>query len=177
METVSVRDFLKKISRSMTGKENIPLDHGAGLPMLEIAGDYLLVSVFYYRCVFGKNDTSRIYPPEIMISADYPSGTIARLELLRTREIYRDIDFKKPIGTFRHEAVKHLDRGGYMKKKEELYALLDRQIAYLGGEGAFTRDDAAELRSLYMLLAEPSLLPYYKNMSESFFRQFFVKEQ
>lgn len=170
---ISIKDFIRNIGLSAIGRECIPLDTGYGLPMLEMVGDRLLVSVFFYRTVPGKRDTTKIYPPQLIISADYPGGKIMRMNFLAACPEYCETNFDLPIGTFRHEAIKHLDKGQYKEKKNELFALIDKQIAYIGGEGHFTREDASVLRSLYTMLAEPSLYPYYKLMSGDFFEQYF----
>lgn len=174
---ISIKDFLQRIKLGAVGKECIPLDTGMGLPVLETVGDRLLVSVFFYRTFPGRNDTTKIYPPQLFLSADYPDGKIMRLNFLAADPLYCETDFDSAIGTFRHEAVKRLNRAEYKAKKRELFDALDRQIAYLGGAGSFTKEDALALKGLYSMLAEPSLYPYYRALSEEFFEQYFAKEK
>lgn len=169
---LSIKDFLKKTNTSPVVRSSIPMGLGAGLPTLNIAGDRLLVSMFYYRTVPRPDDKTLIMPAEYALSFDYPSGWLASFETLRLSPRYANVDFDKPVGTFRHEAIKHLDRAGYAAKKGELHALLDALVAHLGGEGDFTRADEAALAELYGLLAEPSLLPFYKALAPQFYTRY-----
>ena len=87
------------------------------------------------------------------------------------------MNFGKPVGTFRHDAVKHLDRNGYRQMKTELFDVLNRLIAYLGDEGEFTQKDEEKLSQLYSMITEPSLHPFYKAISPKFFERYIEKEQ
>lgn len=167
-----IKDFLKQINRSAVVRSYVSMGLGAGLPELDIVGDHLLVTVFYYRVHPRKDDQSLIMPPEYVLSFDYPSCRLASFEALRMSSRGKDLDFNQPVGTFRHDAIKDLDRAAYQAKKDELYALLDRLIASLGGEGEFGEADERALRALYQLLAEPSLKPAYRTIAPAFFARF-----
>ena len=115
---LSIQEFLKKINTGSAVRENIPMGLGMGFPVLHITGDRLLVSVFYYRSVLRPNDQTLLMPPEYKLTLDYPSGKLISFENLRLDPRYAKVNFDKPAGTFRHEAIKHLDRDGYKKAKE-----------------------------------------------------------
>lgn len=173
---ISLKEVLHKINIGEAVRSAVPMGMGAGLPMLEIAGERLLVSVFYYRSNPKPGDKTELFAPKYIISVGYPDCKLAAFRTLPHEAKYASTDFTAPVGTFRHDAVKHLDRKQYVDKKNELYALLDKQIAYLGGEdGVFTAEDREKLRGLYAMLAEPSLLPFYRDMSEKFFEEYFTK--
>ena len=172
---LSIQEFLKKINTGSAVRENIPMGLGMGFPVLNITGDRLLVSVFYYRSVLRPNDQTLLMPPEYKLTLDYPSGKLTSFENLRLDPRYAKVNFDKPLGTFRHAAIKHLDRDGYMKAKEDLYNTLNLLIAYLGDEGEFTQQDEEKLARLYGMMAEPSLYPFYKAISPQFFTRYIEK--
>lgn len=173
---ISIKEVLHRINTSEAVRSAVPMGMGAGLPMLEIAGERLLVSVFYYRSNPKPDDKTELFAPKYIISVGYPDCKLAAFRTLPYEAKYAQTNFGSPVGTFRHDAVKHLNHKQYVDKKDELYALLDKQAAYLGGEdGVFTAEDRERLRGLYAMLAEPSLLPFYRDMSEKFFEQYFTK--
>ena len=70
---LSIQEFLKKINTGSSVRENIQMGLGMGFPVLNITGDRLLVSVFYYRSVLRPNDQTLLMPPEYKLTLDYPS--------------------------------------------------------------------------------------------------------
>lgn len=174
---ISVKEVLHKINVCEAVRAVVPMGMGAGLPMLEIAGGRLLVSVFYFRSAAKPDDKTELFAPQYIISVGYPDCKLAAFRTLPLEAKYAGTDFSAPAGTFRHDAVKHLNHKQYADKKDELYALLDKQIAYIGGEdGVFTAEDRDRLKELYAMLAEPSLLPFYRDMSPRFFEEYFTEE-
>lgn len=167
-----IKDFLKKINCSPAVRSYVGMGRGASYPVLSIVGDRLLVTVFYYRVLPRKNDQSLIMPPEYVLTFDYPSCKLASFEAVRMTARGQKINFDKPVGTFRHDAIKHLDRGAYQAKRNELYSSLDKLIASIGGEGEFGDADEKGLRALYQMLAEPSLYPAYRSCAPAFFARF-----
>lgn len=173
---ISIKEVLHKINISEAVRSAVPLGMGAGLPMLEIAGERLLVSVFYFRSNPKPDDKTELFAPKYIISVSYPECKLAAFRTLPYEEKYAGTNFNAPVGTFRHDAIKNLNHKQYVDKKNELYALLDKQTAYLAGDDdAFSAADRDSLRGLYATLAEPSLLPFYRDMSETFFNQYFTK--
>lgn len=174
---ISIKEVLHRINTSEAVRSAVPMGMGAGLPMLEIAGERLLVSVFYYRSNPKPDDKTELFAPKYIISVGYPDCKLAAFRTLPYEAKYAQTNFGSPVGTFRHDAIKNLNHKQYVDKKNELYALLDKQIAYLAGDDdAFSAADRDDLRGLYAILAEPSLLPFYRDMSEKFFEEYFTKE-
>lgn len=173
---LSIQEFLKKMNTSVVVRENIPMGLGMGFPVLNIVGDRLLVSVFYYRTILRPNDKTLLMPPEYFLTFDYPSAKLTSFQSLRLDQRYQKLDFGKPVGTFRHEAIKHLNRDEYKQMKIELFDVLNRLIAYLGDEGEFTQKDEEKLHQLYSMMTEPSLHPFYNAISPIFFERYIGKE-
>lgn len=172
---VLIEDFLKRINTSTVVRSNIPMGLGMGFPMLNIVGDNLLVSVFYYRSILRPEDQTLLMPPEYQISVDYPSGKLVSFRNLRLDSGYRNLNFDKPAGTFRHEAIKGLDRAEYKQKKQELFSLMDKLVAFLGEEGEFGSEEEIELSQLFSMLAEPPLYSFYQAMAPQFYQRFIRK--
>lgn len=170
-----IQDFLKKINTNSVVRENIPMGLGMGFPVLNITGDRLLVSVFYYRSILRPQDQTLLMPPEYTLTVDYPSGKLISFENLRLDARYAKVNFDKPAGTFRHEAIRHLDREGYRKAKEDLYEALNRLVAYLGEEGDFTQQEEEQLSQLYGSMTEPGLHPFYRALSPQFYTRYIEK--
>lgn len=165
---ISLKDFLKRTNNGPVVRSSVPMGYGRGLPLLNIVGDRLLVTVFYYKSIPRPNDQTLLMPPEYLLSFDYPSGRLVSFEALRLSPRCKNVNFSRPVGTFRHDAIKNLNRDQYQAKKDELYAYVDKLIANLGDEGEFTDADEASLCELYGLLTEPSLIPAYRMAAPQF---------
>lgn len=172
---ISIQDFLKKINTSCVVRSYVSLELGMGFPMINIEKDSLIISVFYYRSVLRPNDKTLIMPPEYEMSFEYPSGRLVSFQNLRLSPCYTAIDFEKPVGTFRHEAIKNMNKREYKAEREKLYNMVNRLISYLGEEGDFFKNDEEEMSELYTKLTEPSLHPFYKAMAPEFFQRYISK--
>ena len=169
---LTIQEFIKKIKLNNAVRENVPMGFGMGYPMLDIKVDRLLISVFYYRSVVRPADKTLLMPPEYMLTFEYPSGKLVSFESLRMDARFAKVEFAKPVGLFRHEAIKHLTRNAYQEQREELFNMLNLLIASLGDEGEFTQDDEKKLSDLYTMLTEPGLYPFYRYMSPRFFDRY-----
>ena len=172
---ITIQEFLKSAKNNSVVRENIPMGLGMGFPMLNIVDDQLLVSVFYYRSVIRPDDKTLLMPPEYIVTFDYPSGKLISFETLRLDARFAKVVFEKPIGLFRHDAIKDLTFVEYKEKKDVLYNTLNKLIASLGEEGNFTEEDEQELSNLYSVLTEPALHPFYKLLSPKFFARYIKK--
>ncbi len=172
---VTIQEFLKNVNTGHVVRSSVPMGLGKSLPMLEIADDRLLVTLFFYRSILRPEDKTLLMPPEIIASFEYPNARLVTFETLRLSRRFTGVEFDKPAGLFRHEAIRHLDREAYMAEKERYYEKLNALIAFLGGGEAFTQEDEDELARLFTLLAEPGLYPYYRAASPQFCERFLRK--
>jgi len=167
---LTMQEFLKLLNNSETVRKLVPLGLGMGLPMLNIVGDTLCVTVPYYKSVPRKDDKTLIFPTENIIIAKWPTGNILEFRSLRYDKEYQKIDFDKPVGTFRHEAVKQWNRGEYQKKKLELYCMYDTFISSLFSDELYTGEE--DFSKLLGMIMEPSLRPFYKKIGREFYNKF-----
>ena len=78
----------------------------------------------------------------------------------------------EPVGLFRHEAVKDLNKEEFEALKDKLYELYDSIInAQLEGREVQTVDKLS-FKQLISRLMEPSLLGLYKLLDEPFYNKY-----
>ena len=111
---VTIQEFLKNVNTGHVVRSSVPMGLGKSLPMLEIADDRLLVTLFFYRSILRPEDKTLLMPPEIIASFEYPNARLVTFETLRLSRRFTGVEFDKPAGLFRHEAILHLDREAYM---------------------------------------------------------------
>jgi hypothetical protein len=166
---ITMEEFLKELNKSDIVRKQVPLGLGMGLPMLDIIGEELCVSVPYYKVIPAPEDKTLIFPPEYVITAKWPNGLIVGYQNLRYDREYSKVKFDKPIGTFRHEAIKQWNKGEYQRKKAELFKMYDAFIASLYSDEPYTDDGFAELLNT---IIEPSLRPFYMRIGKGFYHKF-----
>lgn len=168
----TIQEFIRQIGTGEAVRSLIPMGFGMSYPLLRTEGEHLLVTVFYYRSKVKPQDKTELFPPEYVLTFDFPSGRLMTFETLRVDPRCRNIAFDKPAGLFRHEAIRDLNRDQYRAKREEFYESLNGLIAYLGGEGSFSAEQEQTLSELCTLLYEPPLYPFYRTLARPFFERF-----
>ena len=127
----------------------------------------------YFRFVRGEEaDKSLIYPIKYQATYLWPSGKLIEFEDLEYNPVYSKVDFSKPIGTFRHEAIQKYNSGQYEEKRAELYSFYDTLIDFLVNGSEFTAEAEKSFKDLLNVIIEPSLVPIYKVLDEKFARRF-----
>lgn len=166
---MTMQEFLQELNKSDIVRKQVPLGLGMGLPMLEIIGEELCVTVPYFKVIPAKDDKTLIFPPECVITVKWPSGLLVSYKNLRYDKEYSKVKFDKPVGTFRHEAIKNWNKGEYQSKKAELLKMYDAFIANLYSEEPYEEKGFSELLNT---IIEPSLRPFYMRMGKGFYHKF-----
>ncbi len=166
---MTMQEFLKVLNKSDIVRKQVPMGLGMGLPMPDIIGDTLCVSVPYYKVIPAKEDKTLIFPPEYVITAKWPNGAVIGFKNLRYDREYSKVKFDKPVGTFRHDAIKQWNKGEYQSKKTELFQKYDIFIASLYSEEPYTEEGFSDLLNV---IIEPSLRPFYQRIGRSFYNKF-----
>lgn len=170
----------KKISVSAILKElktdgfvlhaGMPMGYLPGLPILEIRNEELCLTIPYLKYkVTGQVDKTLVYPIRFTLTLVLPELRVAEFRDLGYQSAFRKIDFTKPVGLFRHEAVKHLTKQAYQQSREELLGCYDKVIAALLYGENYTQEDEARMQELLQMMVEPSLLPIYKELNADFY--------
>jgi hypothetical protein len=167
---MTMQEFLKALNKSDVVRKTVSLGLGMGLPMINIVGENVCVSVPYYKVVPAKDDKTLIYPPECIVTAKWPNGIVTGFSNLRYDKDYQKVNFDKPVGTFRHEAIKQWNRGEYQSKKMELYTMYDEFLASLYSDEPYTGGEA--FSELLNIIIEPSLRPFYQKIGKGFYNKF-----
>ncbi len=173
---IKMKDFLKDIKNSAIGRSMIPLGYGHGLPIIcEIDGE-IIIRVPFFREDFRGNDKTLVFPIQYIISAVWKNGKIIEARDLSYAPGFRNIEMSRPVGTFRHEAVAHMNKGEYFREKDALYTCYDKVlISKMTGEPLLKQDEKRFISKLNVIL-EPSLKPFYFALDKEFSEAYINKE-
>lgn len=173
---INVKDILRGTkSDSFILNCNMPMGYSAGLPILHIRNEELCLTIPFlkYR-VTGQVDKTLVYPIRYTTTMLLPEKTFIEFRNLAYQPRFQKVDFSKPVGLFRHEAVKHLTKQEYQSARDELLGLYDKVIrALLYGE-EYGAQEEQRMKQLLQMLVEPSLLPIYKALDGDFYNKYLV---
>ena len=137
---------------------------------------FVIIPYLRYR-VTGKIDQTQVLPPRYLVIVDWTTGQVVGYQDLVSDRRFASIDFDKPVGLFRHTAIRHMKKTDYEQARKELYSLIDTLCASYQGTVEFDEIDAAKLHRSYSTLLEPSVKPFYHAIDKEFFEQFIETEQ
>lgn len=151
----------------------IPLGYVPDYPMITgtIEKPVLVIPFLKYK-VTGVVDKTLIFPVRYVLVYDLKEKKFTGFhDLTKIRE-FDDFDFEAPIGLFRHESIRDLDKNAYREKQKELYQSYSAVInALLDGQQPDEKDTSA-LKELLGIMLEPSVKPFYQLLSPSFCQQY-----
>ncbi len=169
----NLSDFYREMRADpFVNKARIPLGYAQGYPMI-LGGDDLKLAVPYLRYkITGVADETMVFPIRYIFVYSIKNTGFTGFYDLRTVKCFSGINYGKPVGLFRHEAVKNLNKNEYREKQKELYGAYSAVLtAALNGEEPDPNTEA-QLRSLLGLLLEPSLKPFYRVFAPDFFNKY-----
>lgn len=153
----------------------MPMGYVPGLPILCILNGNLCMKIPYLQYkVTGEVDKTYVYPVRYVVTIIVPEGQIASFEDLSLNEAFAQVNFSNPIGTFRHEAIKDLDKAAYNSLRKALYGMYDNMVKGLIGDSQFTDEDERKFKRLFNVILEPSQRPFYKAINMSFSNKYIV---
>lgn len=154
---------------------SLPMGYVHGLPILHIKNDRLCMTVPYLKYkITGEIDKTYVYPIKFTVTVSLPENKIIAFRDLEFEPAFKNVDFFKPVGLFRHDAIKHLTKKEYAVKKDELFSQYDRVINSLLYSGEYSVTDEQKMSELIQLLIEPSLKPIYKVLDSDFYNKYIV---
>lgn len=167
---MKTEEVLKNLKTNAGLMGNLPLGYTHGIPMLSLRNDTPCLVVPYLKYqITGEVDKTRVFAPRFVATATMKNGSVVKFEDLAYDSRFEEIDFNKPIGLFRHQAIKHLGKNDYKKVRNHLYFMLDKLSSSMTGESEFNEMDLMKLTQLASLLIEPSVKPFYHAINKSFF--------
>lgn len=173
---ISVKNILKKMKNDdFILNCQMSMGYTYGLPILQIVNDRLCLAIPYLKYkATGEVDKSYVFPIRYMVTLVLPEVKPIEFIDLKFDELFVKVDFEKPIGLFRHEAIKHLNKKEYEAKRTELFDCYDKVIDSLINGTEYTDDDDKKMADLIKMLVEPSLLPIYKAIDENFYNKYMI---
>lgn len=192
-EKFNLKKLLKQITTSPYILNcNMPLGYVAGYPIIKkVRGKVCIVIPYLKYKVTSMPDKTQVFPikytvtfapaaldsekklvPSNVEKKETLCGHFVGFEDLSYNPIFDPVDFTKPIGFFRHKAVKDLSKEEYSMLRDELYGLYDKIInAELNGD-EIEISDKYSFKQLISKLLEPSLLYMYKMIDEEFYNRY-----
>ncbi len=170
-EKISFKEMLRqvKFSEFVRGCQ-MPMGYMEGYPMLRRRNGQLCMEVPFLRYqITGQVDKSLVFPIRYVVTVTLPGLRPVEFRDLSLESAFREMDFNKPIGYFRHEAIQGLNKHEFAAKKDELFRLYDAVI-----DGTATDEQAKQMGQLLKMLAEPCQMPIYQELNPLFYQQFFA---
>lgn len=171
MKTNEILQFLK--TNEFILNSSIPMEYSPGIPMASLYnGEACLVIPYVKYKITGEIDKTQVFAPRFVIVITVKNGIVVKYEDLLFDSRFEEIDFRKPIGLFRHSAIRHMKKNEYVKMRKELYELLDELCTSMSGKMEFDEMDAMRFCKLYAVLLEPSLRPFYHAINKTFYETY-----
>lgn len=172
--TNNLKDIIKNFKvETFYLSSNIPMEYTIGLPILRIRNERLcLLLPFLKYKITGTVDKTLVYPIKYVFEVTLPDMKCVGYQDLSVDPKYCRVDFAKPIGFFRHEAIKNYSQSEYNELRDKLFAMYDKMIASLLEGTEYTEEDDKKFEELLKTMIEPSLKPIYKALDEDFFYKY-----
>lgn len=150
----------------------MPMGYAPELPILHIRNEELCMTVPFlkYR-VTGEVEKTLVYPIRYTVTMVLPEMTYVEFRDLAYQPQFQRVDFSKPVGLFRYEAIRSLNKQQYQSARSELLEHYDKIIRALLYDEEYSAEDEYRMQLLQMLI-EPSLLPIYQVLDEDFFNKY-----
>ncbi|MBE6783022.1 MAG: hypothetical protein E7536_03325 [Ruminococcaceae bacterium] len=168
---IETKKMLKSLKRNeaVLGAK-IPMGYSYGLPILQVCNDVpCLVVPFVKYKMTGRPDKTLIYPIICTFTIDAVNDKVVGFEDLRYNKKFRKVNFNDPIGYFRPEKLKNVNKAQYNEMRDELFYLYDKMIDALADGAEYNEADEARMGELLSTLVEPCLYPIYKALDAGFY--------
>lgn len=173
----STKALIKKLkTNAFILNSSMPMGYVPGLPILCILNGNLCMKVPFLKYkVTGEVDKTFVYPTRYVATVTVPEGQIAAFEDLSLHEAFAQVCFSDPIGTFRHEAIKDLDKAAYDNLRSTLYGEYDKIVNSLTTGQTYIPDDEIRFKKLFNTILEPSLRPFYRAIDSNFANKYITE--
>ena len=172
-KSFSTETLLQELKTSKFVMDSIPMGYVPGLPILAILNGNLCIKVPYLKYqVTGVVDNTYVFPPKYTVTIGIPENINLGFEDLAVNKAFAQVRFGDPIGTFRHDAIKDLNKTAYKNMRHMLYAEYDKIVCHLTAGQPYTFEDEQHFKALLQTLLEPSLMPFYKALDQEFYNKY-----
>ena len=83
---------------------------------------------------------------------------------------WREVDYSRPAGYFRHKALENVTRSQYLQMRHELYECYDQMIGCMLADCPY--EDGGKMASLFTKLMEPCHYEQYLKINKHFYSHF-----
>ncbi len=172
MEQIKMKELITGFNHSDLRKKLIPSDIVSGWPCIRMIDRRLCVVIPYFNrrpCEKGF----ALYPIYCSVTIMWKNpGRILDFTIYHTLPEWEDVDYSKPVGVFKHPALKEVEtRGEYLELCSRLYGYYDEMVRAVLNHQVFEKED--EMVELFSKLMEPSLYPYYERINKKFYSNFY----
>lgn len=171
MKDISMFELVTLFNHSEFRKTSIPMGLVSGWPCIRQIGRTLAVTIPYFSRTPGKEKTA-IYP--LYCSATVPvknPDRIVDFTIYPYQERWRDVDYSKPAGYFKHEALKDVrTKEEYQALCRQLYGYYDKMVTAIMNKKPFEQEE--EMIRLFSKLMEPGHFPQYLKINKKFYSYF-----
>lgn len=174
MSEINTRALLKEIrTGSFIRSCKIPMGYTTGYPVFSVKNGKPVLDIPFLRFkVTGVVDKTLVFPIRYVAAVTLDDRRIVGFTDLSTAPAMKDVDFTRPIGYFRHEAIRALKKDEFKEKQDKLYACYDAMLDALVKGEAPAEAIEGEFQSLLRLLVEPCELPIYKAIAPAFYEKY-----
>ena len=170
---MKTEEVFKSLKTNEVLLNNRPLGYTHGLPMISHRnGTSCLVIPYLKYQMTGQVDKTRVFPPRFVVTVIMNNGCVVKYEDLAFDYRFQKIEFNKPVGLFRHAAIRQLNKEGYLRMRGQLYESLDRLGGSMMGDWEFSENDSMTLSRLISVLLEPSVKPFYHAIDKIFYETY-----
>ncbi len=171
MEKIDTYSLISAFNRDEFHRRVIPQELASGWPCIQKIGRALCITIPYYA---QRPEQNRIALYPLYCSVTFPLGNQNRLldfTIYPHHKEWRDIDYSKPAGYFKHKALEDVKtRGEYQTLCRQLYGYYDQMIAAIPEKKPFAQEE--EMIALFSKLMEPGHYGQYQRINKKFYSYF-----
>lgn len=170
MKNIDVAQIIKNIKSSdFYYNCKIPMGYVDGYPVLSIKNSKLCLTIPFLKYkITGEVDKTLVYPIKYLITVCVSDENVVGFEDLSFNSLFRKVDFDKPVGFFRHDAVKKYNKNQFKEKRTELYNMYNKIATAILYNTPYSEAEDAQFKELFNIMLEPSLTPIYKAIDKDF---------
>lgn len=176
--TFSTTALLKKLkTNTFILNSRMSMGYVPGLPLLCILNGNLCMKIPYLKYkITGKTDKTLVYPIRYVATVIIPEGHVVCFEDLALHKAFANVDFSAPVGTFRHDSIKDLNKEEYDKLRSELLHGYDMIVNNLAFGSEYSDNDDKDFKKIFNRILEPSLYPFYQIIDSTFANKYISKK-
>lgn len=172
MKQIKMKEMITIFNHSELRKKLIPSELASGWPCIRLINRKLCVVIPY----FNRRPVEKgyaLYPIYCSVTIMWRNpGRLLDFTIYPTLPEWKEVDYSKPAGMFKHKALNDVEtRGEYQKLCDKLYDYYDEMVQSVLEHHAFEKEE--EMAMLFSKLMEPSLYPYYEKINKKFYSSFY----